>query len=85
MPTIPADLRQRLHEHGHGHVLNWWDRLSEDEQTELHGQLAALDLGQLRELYAGRDKAAFVPPPEKIRPIPVVRTGTDEKEARRAG
>src|ERR1700722_1026949 len=85
MPTISADLRQHLHRHGHGHVLNWWDRLSEDEQVELHDQLAALDLEHLRKLYEGRDQASFVPPPEKIKPIPVVRIGTDEVEARRLG
>ncbi len=85
MPTISADLRRRLQEHGQAHVLNWWDRLSEEEQNELHGQLAALDLLQLQRLYEGRDQASFVPPPEKIKPIPVVRTGADEGEARRLG
>jgi UDP-N-acetylglucosamine/UDP-N-acetylgalactosamine diphosphorylase len=85
MPTISADLRQHLHRHGHGHVLNWWDRLSEDEQVVLHEQLAALDLEHLRKLFESRDKASFVPPPEKIKPIPVVRVGTDETEARRVG
>ena len=48
MPTISTDLRQHLHRHGHGHVLNWWDRLSEDEQVVLHEQLTSLDLEHLR-------------------------------------
>jgi UDP-N-acetylglucosamine/UDP-N-acetylgalactosamine diphosphorylase len=85
MPKIPAELRERLQRYGHGHVLNWWERLSEDEQAELHAQLRALDLDKLRELYAARDKASFVPPPEKIKPIRVVRAGADEAEARRLG
>jgi UDP-N-acetylglucosamine/UDP-N-acetylgalactosamine diphosphorylase len=85
MPTISDELRQHQHRHGHGHVLNWWDRLSEEEQTELHSQLAALNLPHLQKLYEGRDKALFVPPPEKIKPIPVIRTGTDEAEARCLG
>jgi UDP-N-acetylglucosamine/UDP-N-acetylgalactosamine diphosphorylase len=85
MPKISDDLRHKLHHHGHAHVLNWWDRLSEDEQTELHNQLTSLDLPHLQRLYEGRDKASFVPPPEKIKPIPVIRTGADEAEARRVG
>jgi UDP-N-acetylglucosamine/UDP-N-acetylgalactosamine diphosphorylase len=85
MPTISADLRHSLRHHGHSHVLNWWDRLSEEEQAELHRQLTALDLEHLKKLYDSRHKASFVPPPEKIKPIPVVRYGSDETEARRLG
>jgi UDP-N-acetylglucosamine/UDP-N-acetylgalactosamine diphosphorylase len=85
MPTISAELRQHLHRHGHGHVLSWWDRLSEDEQIELHEQVIALELEHLRKLYESRDQASFVPSPEKIKPIPVVRTGADETKARQRG
>jgi UDP-N-acetylglucosamine/UDP-N-acetylgalactosamine diphosphorylase len=85
MPKISTDLHDRLRRHGHGHVLNWWDRLSEDEQTQLHSQLHALDLEHLRKLYESRDRASFVPAPEKIKPIPVVRSGSDEAGARRSG
>jgi UDP-N-acetylglucosamine/UDP-N-acetylgalactosamine diphosphorylase len=85
MPKISSELHDRLRRHGHAHVLNWWDRLSEDEQTELHAQLNALDFDHLRRLFDSRDRAAFVPAPENIKPIPVVRTGTDEAAARRAG
>jgi UDP-N-acetylglucosamine/UDP-N-acetylgalactosamine diphosphorylase len=85
MPNIPADLRHNLQQSGHGHVLNWWGHLSEEEQTELHNQLAALDLPHLKTLYEGRHKASFVPPAEQIKPIPVIRAGADEAEARRLG
>jgi UDP-N-acetylglucosamine/UDP-N-acetylgalactosamine diphosphorylase len=85
MPNIPANLRHNLHRYEHGHVLNWWEHLSEEEQNELHGQLSALDLEHLKTLYDSRHRAAFVPPPEKIKPIPVIRSGTDEVEARRLG
>jgi UDP-N-acetylglucosamine/UDP-N-acetylgalactosamine diphosphorylase len=85
MPIISDRLRQLLHRHGHTHVFNWWDHLSEEEQTDLHNQLASLDLEHLRTLYDKRDQASFVPPPERINPIPVIRAGTDEATARRAG
>jgi UDP-N-acetylglucosamine/UDP-N-acetylgalactosamine diphosphorylase len=85
MANIPSELHQRLHRHGHGHVLNWWEHLSEDERSALHDQLSALDLEHLRKLYEERDKSSFVPPPHKIQPIPVVRVGADEAEARKLG
>jgi UDP-N-acetylglucosamine/UDP-N-acetylgalactosamine diphosphorylase len=85
MPKISVDLRERLRHHGQEHVLNWWEHLSEDEQNELHAQLSSLDLQQLKRLFDTRDKAGFVPPPEKIKPIPVVRVGSDESTARLAG
>jgi UDP-N-acetylglucosamine/UDP-N-acetylgalactosamine diphosphorylase len=85
MPKISAELRDRLRRHGQDHVLNWWEHLSEDEQTELQAQLNSLDLDQLKPLFDSRGQAGFVPPPEKIKPIPVIRSGTDEADARRAG
>jgi UDP-N-acetylglucosamine/UDP-N-acetylgalactosamine diphosphorylase len=85
MPAIPDKLRHHLHHHGHAHVLNWWEHLSEEEQTQLHDQLAALDLEHLAKLFDSRDKASFVPPPEMIKPISVIRIGTNEEKARRLG
>ena len=80
MPNIPADLRHNLHQSGHGHVLNWWEHLSEEEQTELHNQLASLDLPHLKTLYEGRHKASFVPPAEQIKPIPVIRVASTRRK-----
>jgi UDP-N-acetylglucosamine/UDP-N-acetylgalactosamine diphosphorylase len=85
MPNISRDLRERLRHHGQDHVLAWWEHLSEDERVELHAQLEALDLNQLKKLFDSRDQAGFVPPPEKIKPIPVVRAGASEPEVRRNG
>jgi UDP-N-acetylglucosamine/UDP-N-acetylgalactosamine diphosphorylase len=85
MPNISADLRERLRHHGQDHVLAWWERLSEDEQAELHSQLDSLDLHQLKKLFDNRNQAGFVPPPANIKPIPVVRAGASEPEVRRSG
>jgi UDP-N-acetylglucosamine/UDP-N-acetylgalactosamine diphosphorylase len=85
MRTTPDDLKQRLREHGQEHVLASWDRLPGDQRAGLAGQLAALDLPQLRRLYEAREQAAFVPPPEKIRMVPVIRVGGDEAAARARG
>ncbi len=85
MLIVPDDLRQRLHEHGQEHVLAAWDRLSDAERRGLLDQLKGLDLGQLRRLYEQRDHAFAVPPPERIRPVPVIPLGDDATEARRRG
>jgi UDP-N-acetylglucosamine/UDP-N-acetylgalactosamine diphosphorylase len=85
MTTVPEDLRQRLREHGQEHVLAWWDRLEEAQRTELLAQLSALDLGQLRELYAGREQAFALPPPERITPVPVIGPDAATSEVRRRG
>jgi UDP-N-acetylglucosamine/UDP-N-acetylgalactosamine diphosphorylase len=85
MRTIPEELKQRLWQHGQEHVLAGWDRLSDDGRAGLAGQLAGLDLPQLRRLYEARDEAAFVPPPEKIQMVPVIRAGVGEAPARARG
>jgi UDP-N-acetylglucosamine/UDP-N-acetylgalactosamine diphosphorylase len=72
MTTVPDDLRRRLQEFGQEHVLAWWDRLPEGERQELLGQLCALDLEQLRRLYAERERSFAVPQPEAIAPPPVI-------------
>ena len=85
MPPLPDDLAEQLRRHGQEHVLGWWDRLGDAERAGLFAQLKALDLPKLWELYAGRDHATAIPPPEKIRMVPVIRTGEDEEEARAEG
>jgi UDP-N-acetylglucosamine/UDP-N-acetylgalactosamine diphosphorylase len=62
-----------------------WDRLSDEERRGLIDQLRRLDLRQLRELYAQRDHAFAVPPPERIRPVPVIPADADAAEARLLG
>ena len=85
MPTIPTDLRQRLHEHGQEHVLAAWDRLNDDERRGLLSQLQALDLVQLRQLNDKRDQAVGVPSADRIAPVPVIGKDADVAEARRLG
>jgi UDP-N-acetylglucosamine/UDP-N-acetylgalactosamine diphosphorylase len=85
MVSVPDDLRQRLQAFGQEHVLTGWDRLSDEERRGLLDQLRGLDLGQLRALYANRDHSFAVPPPERIRPVPVIRADEDTAEARRVG
>jgi UDP-N-acetylglucosamine/UDP-N-acetylgalactosamine diphosphorylase len=85
MTAVPDDLRQRLQTHGQEHVLAGWDRLSDEERRGLFDQLRRLDLRQLRELYARRDHSFAVPPPERIRPVPVIPADADAAEARRQG
>src|SRR5437868_3555624 len=86
MLTVPEDLKQRLRHYQQEHVLAWWDRLADDERRELLGQVQALDLEGLRRLYAQRDRAYAVPPPERIRPVPVIRLDSpDDARARALG
>jgi UDP-N-acetylglucosamine/UDP-N-acetylgalactosamine diphosphorylase len=85
MVEVPEDLRQRLRQYGQEHTLAWWTRLSDPERRSLLDQLTRLDLEQLQTLYADRDKVFAVPAPERIAPIPVIRLGSDAREARRRG
>jgi UDP-N-acetylglucosamine/UDP-N-acetylgalactosamine diphosphorylase len=85
MISVPADLRQRLHNYGQEHVLARWDRLNTDERRALLGQLQLLDLDQLRRLYEKRDHAVSLPTPERIAPVPVIGIDTDQREPRRLG
>src|SRR5262245_638977 len=77
MVIVPDDFRQRLREYGQEHVLAWWDHLTDAERQDLLAQLQALDLEQLRQLYARRDQAFPVPPAERIAPVPVIPLGAN--------
>jgi UDP-N-acetylglucosamine/UDP-N-acetylgalactosamine diphosphorylase len=85
MPTVPDDLRQRLRQSQQEHVLAWWDKLPDADRQALLAQLQALDLAQLGKLYAQRDHSYTVPPAERIAPVPVIRLGENEAEARLRG
>jgi UDP-N-acetylglucosamine/UDP-N-acetylgalactosamine diphosphorylase len=84
MLNVPDDLRRRLQKHGQEHVLAGWDRLSDEERRGLLDQLRGLDLAQLQTLYANRDHSFAVPPPERIRPVPVIPADASA-EVRRCG
>jgi UDP-N-acetylglucosamine/UDP-N-acetylgalactosamine diphosphorylase len=85
MPTLPDDLHHHLRRHGQEHVLDWLEPLSEAERSALVEQLRTLDLPALRALYDSRHQTAFVPPPEKIQEVPVVRLDADATAARARG
>jgi UDP-N-acetylglucosamine/UDP-N-acetylgalactosamine diphosphorylase len=85
MPPVPEDLRSRLRQYSQEHVLAWWDRLSDAERNELLAQLRGLDLEQLRDLYAARDKTYALPPPERIAPVPVARLDPNDRRLRELG
>src|SRR3974390_1807584 len=69
--------RERLGRYGQSHVLAWWDRLSRPERCALLGQLRAIDLEQLRQLFSQRERTYTLPAAERIQPIPVIRLGGD--------
>src|SRR5262245_47847596 len=86
MPTIPDDLRRRLHEHGQEHVLEGWHELTEADQRVALQQLAALNLNELRELYERRNETYPLPSSEQIKPAPIIqRNAADEGAAQQTG
>src|SRR5947209_5151347 len=86
MITVPGELRERLRRLGQEHVLAFWDRLGEGERQEILAQLQALDLDQLRQLYAQRGQAHAALDASRIRPVPVIpHDSADAEERRRLG
>src|SRR5690242_10648811 len=85
MVTVPNDLRERLRQHGQEHVLRWWDHLNDQERRELLRQVQAIDLDQLRRLYARRDATFSVPAAEQIKPVPVARLDPGDRTTRQRG
>jgi UDP-N-acetylglucosamine/UDP-N-acetylgalactosamine diphosphorylase len=85
MIPAPADLCQHLRKQGQDHVLAFWDRLNDAERTGLLAQVSALDLPRLAQLYKEKDRPFPLPAPDRIKPIPVIRTGQGETLARARG
>jgi UDP-N-acetylglucosamine/UDP-N-acetylgalactosamine diphosphorylase len=85
MHHVPDDLRDRLEQHGQGHVLAAWDRLAPEERAHLAGQLQALDLDLLARLYTQRDEAFILPAENRIAPLPTVLPDEPDPEARQIG
>ncbi len=85
MLTVPPDVRQKLREHGQDHVLAGWDRLDDNRRAALLGQLQAIDLDQLRRLFAQRDQTYALPAPERIAPAPVAKLDPADQPTRRRG
>jgi UDP-N-acetylglucosamine/UDP-N-acetylgalactosamine diphosphorylase len=85
MPTVAEQLRQQLQRHGQEHVLAWYPELTDNERDSLLKQLQAIDLEQLQRLYRDRDQTFQLPPPEAIKPIPVIRLDADQRQAKAEG
>lgn len=85
MIHVPDELRQRLKKHSQEHVLAFWDRLDDNERRSLLAQLQELDFDQLKDLYEDRNHTYELPSAERIKPIPVIRLGDDNRVARRLG
>lgn len=78
MTSFPDDLLDTLKTHGQEHVLSGWDGLTATVRSALVAQLRGIDLDLLATLYAKRDdKAAVLPPRDRIRPLTVERTSPE--------
>lgn len=72
MTHVPPEIAHRLAAHGQDHVLAAWDELGPADRAELVGQLAGLDLAELKALYRRKDEPhAGLPPRDRIAPISV--------------
>src|SRR5262245_27792261 len=86
MHQISHSKSQTLRHHRQGHVLAWWDHLSDQERRDLLQQVQSLDLAALRKLYEQRDQASSIPPPENIEEVPVIlHDSPDRAVMRRTG
>lgn len=86
---MPSDsnLSERLDRHGQGHLLRWWDELTDASRKSLAAEIAGIDLERLDDLIAElvHGEAAAAIEPDRVRPIEVIRLPqTDgERVARR--
>jgi UDP-N-acetylglucosamine/UDP-N-acetylgalactosamine diphosphorylase len=76
MPADPdPDLVERLERHRQGHLLRWWSTLTDEGRSRLRREILAIDFEQLDRLIEDlvHGQAAPAAPPEKVRPIEVIR------------
>jgi UDP-N-acetylglucosamine/UDP-N-acetylgalactosamine diphosphorylase len=92
MQRVPDALQQRLRDYGQEHALRWWDQLTAEERTTLVEQLNQVDLEEMRQLFERHADTYSLPPPEKLKPVPVIKAGDPDtaavergEEALRAG
>lgn len=67
---IADDLRQRLRTHGHEHLLEALQSLSESHRANLLRELERIDLAELRDLHGRRDQKDALPERERIAQLP---------------
>ncbi|KIK07267.1 hypothetical protein K443DRAFT_673533 [Laccaria amethystina LaAM-08-1] len=71
------DTRKRYEASGQGHLLKFWETLSQDDQAKLTSQLDALNIERVNRIYskAISSETAEVDPADSIEPLP---TGASE-------
>lgn len=83
MIHVPDELRQELQRHGQEHVLAFWHTLDDTQRQELVAQLQALDLDELHDLYALRERGQPIPPVDRIEPVPFIPHDAPDRDERR--
>jgi len=68
MPDFPTQLLERLRAHQQEHVLLGWDKLGPQQQQSLMAQVSAINLDEIRDLYAKRDQSQALPSADRIAP-----------------
>lgn len=73
--TADPSLVARLHAHGQGHLLSWWDELDAVQRSRLTAELAAIDFEELDGLIAElvRNETAAQPDFDGVEPVDVIR------------
>lgn len=75
MTAIPVSLLQQLREHSQTHLVNFWDSLSEIQQSSLVEQIESIDLGRLLQCWKSsihpvqtdaEDRAEKARPPRNV-------------------
>jgi UDP-N-acetylglucosamine/UDP-N-acetylgalactosamine diphosphorylase len=61
-------LQKRIAEHGQEHVLNFWDELTDEQQSEFEQQLTSIDFELLDNLQTQNDKESIT----QLVPAPVI-------------
>lgn len=82
---LPADLTDALRANGQDHLIAHAAEMSPAERAALTEQLRAIDLAELKQLHAGRDKPYSVPTADRIAPLPEILPDADDAEARAIG
>lgn len=75
---IPDELRHRLREHGHDHVLEGVESMSPAERANFVRDLERIDLAELKTLHGKREQKDALPDRSRIAPLPQP-TMTDEE------
>jgi len=70
------ELRQKLEKHGQGHLLDFWDEITEDQKETLKAELDNVDLEYTTQSFerctqAAEDKANAGKVDDRMMPVPI--------------